>query len=147
MSCIRDVALKEPLVDVVDKKQIVTNHCLLREIDLYTIKEDEIQFVSQFSLRVERDDYVQAFVTYFTIDFSKCHTKVAFSTGKFDCNWLFHTLLSLLTELLLPLFHSPGRQLHALEADRVLHGRLADLQEGRKYQRPVQSDSEQRQSA
>lgn len=30
MSCIRNVAIKEPLVDVVDPKQVVTNTCLLK---------------------------------------------------------------------------------------------------------------------
>lgn len=30
MSCIRNVAIKEPLVDVVDQKQVVTNACLLK---------------------------------------------------------------------------------------------------------------------
>uniref|UniRef100_A0A2R8MD33 Protein arginine N-methyltransferase domain-containing protein n=1 Tax=Callithrix jacchus TaxID=9483 RepID=A0A2R8MD33_CALJA len=31
MSCIKDVAIKEPLVDVVDPKQLVTNACLIKE--------------------------------------------------------------------------------------------------------------------
>jgi hypothetical protein len=30
MSCIRKVAITEPLVDVVEAKQIVTNSCLLK---------------------------------------------------------------------------------------------------------------------
>jgi len=30
MSCIRKVAVNEPLVDVVDPKQIVTNACLVK---------------------------------------------------------------------------------------------------------------------
>lgn len=30
MSCIRNVAMKEPLVDVVDPKQVVTNCCLVK---------------------------------------------------------------------------------------------------------------------
>jgi protein arginine N-methyltransferase 1 len=35
MSSIRKVAISEPLVDVVDPKQIVTNSCLVKEVDLY----------------------------------------------------------------------------------------------------------------
>lgn len=30
MSCIKEVAIKEPLVDVVDPKQLVSNSCLIR---------------------------------------------------------------------------------------------------------------------
>nr|AQT40939.1 protein arginine N-methyltransferase 1 transcript variant 32 [Homo sapiens] len=40
MSCIKDVAIKEPLVDVVDPKQLVTNACLIkRDLD-FTIDLD-----------------------------------------------------------------------------------------------------------
>lgn len=97
MSCIREMALKEPLVDVVDSKQVVTSHFMMREIDLYTIKEDEIAFDVPFALRVHKDDYVQAFVAYFTIEFSKCHTKIAFSTGN---SYDFHTLFQMNFQLM-----------------------------------------------
>ncbi|XP_072311174.1 protein arginine N-methyltransferase 8-B isoform X2 [Eucyclogobius newberryi] len=60
MSCIRNVAIKEPLVDMVDPKQIVTNSCLLK---------------------IQRNDYVHALVTYFNIEFTKCHKKTGFSTA------------------------------------------------------------------
>ena len=33
MSCIREVAVSEPLVDVVSSKQIVTNSCLVKVTD------------------------------------------------------------------------------------------------------------------
>ena len=39
MSAIRKVALTEPIVDVVDRNQIVTNHCLIKEIDIQTVKK------------------------------------------------------------------------------------------------------------
>lgn len=35
MSCIRDVAMKEPLVDIVDPKQVVTNACLIKVCRLF----------------------------------------------------------------------------------------------------------------
>ncbi|XP_043222011.1 protein arginine N-methyltransferase 1-like isoform X2 [Amphibalanus amphitrite] len=81
MSCIREVAVSEPLVDVVDPKQIVTNSCLLKEVDLATITKEELAFTAPFALKVRRSDYIQAFVTYFNIEFTKCHKRVGFSTG------------------------------------------------------------------
>lgn len=30
MSCVKDVAIQEPLVDVVEPKQVVTNSCLIK---------------------------------------------------------------------------------------------------------------------
>lgn len=81
MSSIRKTAITEPLVDVVDPNQIVSNNALLREVDLYTVKVEDLTFTSPFQLVVRRNDYVQALVTFFTIDFSKCHKRTSFSTG------------------------------------------------------------------
>merc|ERR1711902_455252 len=65
MSSIRKVALTEPIVDVVDRNQVVTNNCLIREIDIQTIKKEEIPFQSAFRLQIRRNDYIQALVTFF----------------------------------------------------------------------------------
>ncbi|XP_053112278.1 protein arginine N-methyltransferase 8 isoform X4 [Hemicordylus capensis] len=81
MTCIRDVAMKEPLVDIVDPKQVVTNACLVKEVDIYTVKQEELAFTSAFCLQIQRNDYIHALVTYFNIEFTKCHKKMGFSTG------------------------------------------------------------------
>ncbi|XP_059361021.1 protein arginine N-methyltransferase 8-B-like isoform X3 [Carassius carassius] len=60
MTCIRNVAMMEPLVDIVDPKQVVTNSCLIK---------------------IQRNDYVHALITYFNIEFTKCHKKTGFSTA------------------------------------------------------------------
>merc|ERR1739844_507758 len=54
MSCIKKVALQEPLVDVVDRNQVVTNSCLLKEIDIQTCTKDDIPFDSPFNLQIKR---------------------------------------------------------------------------------------------
>jgi len=107
MSCIKNVALQEPLVDVVDRNQVVANSCLLKEIDIQTCTKDDIPFDSPFSLVVKRNDYVQALVTFFNIEFTKCHKRVGFSTAP-----------------------EAPYTLHPLEADRLLPGGLRHLQEG-----------------
>merc|ERR1711935_842140 len=81
MSAIRKVALTEPLVDVVDRNQVVSNNCLVREIDIQTITKEDIPFESPFHLTVRRNDYVQALVTFFNIEFTHCHKRVGFSTA------------------------------------------------------------------
>ena len=70
MSAIRKVALTEPLVDVVDRNQVVTNNCLIKEIDIQTIKKEEIPFESPFHLQIRRNDYVQV-IYFFTYSFYK----------------------------------------------------------------------------
>ncbi|XP_046889130.1 protein arginine N-methyltransferase 8-B [Hypomesus transpacificus] len=81
MTCIRNVAMKEPLVDIVDSKHVVTNSCLVKEIDIYTVKTEDLSFTSAFCLQINRNDYVHALVTYFNIEFTKCHKKTGFSTA------------------------------------------------------------------
>jgi len=80
MSCIRKTAISEPLVDVVDPKQVVSNACLVKEVDIYTVKEEDLTFRAPFHMTCRRNDYVQALVTYFNIEFTKCHKRTGFST-------------------------------------------------------------------
>jgi len=81
MASIRKVAISEPLVDVVDANQVVTNSCILREVDLYTANVNDLTFSSPYTLSVRRNDYIQALVTYFTVEFTKCHKRTGFSTS------------------------------------------------------------------
>ncbi|XP_059485549.1 protein arginine N-methyltransferase 1 isoform X2 [Neocloeon triangulifer] len=81
MSSIRKTAISEPLVDIVDPKQVVTNASMVKEVDLYTVKKEELSFSSPFHLQVRRNDYVQALVTFFNIEFTKCHMRIGFSTA------------------------------------------------------------------
>lgn len=60
----------------------------LQEVDIYTVKTEELSFTSAFCLQIQRNDYVHALVTYFNIEFTKCHKKMGFSTGEFLVNFL-----------------------------------------------------------
>jgi protein arginine N-methyltransferase 1 len=80
-SCIKDIALREPLVDTVDLKAVVSDPCLLKKIDLLTAKKEDLTFDSPFELTCTRDDYVHAFLAWFDISFECTHKKVKFSTG------------------------------------------------------------------
>lgn len=81
MSSIRKVAITEPLVDVVDSKQIVSNAFMVKEVDLYTVTKGDLDFSSNFALTMRRNDFVQALVTYFNVEFTKCHKRLGFSTS------------------------------------------------------------------
>jgi len=81
MSCIKEMALVEPLVEVCDPHQVISDAYNILDIDLYTTTKEELDFTSKFELRFSRDDYCHALVSFFTVDFSKSHTKIRFSTG------------------------------------------------------------------
>merc|ERR1711981_1019193 len=75
MSAIRQIALSELLVDVVDAKQVVTDSCMMKEIDLKTVKVEELNFKVPFTIRSRRNDYIHAFVCFFNVEFSACHKR------------------------------------------------------------------------
>lgn len=81
MSVIKEQALLEPLVDTCDPKQIITDAAPILDIDLYTVRKEDLDFTTPFTLTVSRDDYFHAFVAYFTCEFSRTHTKLKFSTS------------------------------------------------------------------
>jgi len=81
MSCIKEMALLEPLVDTCDGQQVISDTCKILDIDLYTVTKEDLDFESDFKINVSRDEYCHALVSYFNVEFSKTHTKLRFSTG------------------------------------------------------------------
>ena len=53
----------------------------MKEIDLYTVQKADLTFDSPFHLTVKRNDFIQALVTYFNVEFTKCHKRLGFSTS------------------------------------------------------------------
>ncbi|TIC12187.1 hypothetical protein E3Q14_01865 [Wallemia mellicola] len=81
-SCIKDIALREPLVDCVDLKSVVTNPTPIKEIDINTVKKEDLQFQASWKLECTRDDYIHAFLGWFDCSFPTPNGKpVRFSTG------------------------------------------------------------------
>jgi protein arginine N-methyltransferase 1 len=80
--CMKDIALREPLVDTVKSHQVITSSGIFKEIDLCTCtKEDVMKFVGNFEIKVEKTDIMHALVVYFDCGFTQGHKKVYFSTG------------------------------------------------------------------
>jgi protein arginine N-methyltransferase 1 len=81
MSCIKKLAIQEPLVDVVEANQVMTGPCRIFTVDIATVKQEELAFRAPWRLVATRDDYCHALVVSFDIEFSKCHKKIYFSTA------------------------------------------------------------------
>ena len=80
LTAIRSLLASDFLL-VTPNTQVVTNSCLIKEIDIQTCTKEDIPFTSPFHLQIKRNDYMQALVTYFNIEFTKCHKRVGFSTA------------------------------------------------------------------
>jgi hypothetical protein len=81
MTCIKQLAQLEPLVDCCDPEQVMTDSAQLLEIDLYTTTKEQLDFQSKFEIKASRTDYAHALVCYFNVEFSKTHNKLKMSTG------------------------------------------------------------------
>jgi len=82
MTPLRDVAMREPVVDVVEPKQIVTDAVPIYSVDLLTCaRSEELSFRSSFKLTARRDDYLHGLVAYFECAFTQVHKPIGFSTS------------------------------------------------------------------
>ncbi|XP_055339934.1 protein arginine N-methyltransferase 1-like [Paramacrobiotus metropolitanus] len=81
MTHMRNHALSEPLVDTVDARQIVTNHSMLIDIDMYKVTVANKTFGVDFDLVAKRDDYIHALVVWFSVDFTRCHRNIRLTTS------------------------------------------------------------------
>jgi type I protein arginine methyltransferase len=81
MSCIKHVALTEPLVDTVDCEQVMSNVSAVFSIDMNTVTVEELSFAVPFKITAVRNDYCHALVAFFDVEFSRCHKPVSFNTG------------------------------------------------------------------
>lgn len=60
--------------------QVVTDSYCLKEVDLMKCPSD-FSFETPFSLTVNRQDYIYAFITYFDVVFKQCHYPFVLSTS------------------------------------------------------------------
>jgi len=84
MSCIKASVLAEPLVDFFDKKSINSSICRVFEVDLYTVKKEELDYSNEYELTFFRKDTVHAFAAWFDCHFDKLPNKVTLSTSPFN---------------------------------------------------------------
>ena len=83
MTPIRDIALKEPVVDVVEAKAVVTDSVPILHLDILTCTKEQLGFASSFALKANRNDYIHGLVAYFECAFTQVHKPIGFSTTPF----------------------------------------------------------------
>eukprot|EP00041_Stephanoeca_diplocostata_P012417 m.207931 g.207931 ORF g.207931 m.207931 type:complete len:353 (+) comp18950_c0_seq3:199-1257(+) len=84
MSCIKEIATLEPLVDVVPYQQVVTDFCTVLDLDCLTCTVDDLSFSAPFTLTANRDDYIHAIVAHFDCQFGFSHTPIELRTGPME---------------------------------------------------------------
>lgn len=112
MNTIKELALIEPLVDEVYNNTICTNEVPILNVDIMTVKKEDLDFKSNFTLNVTRNDYIHAFVVYFDCEFSFGTKRFTLSTCIFfNFIYIFYILY----------FDSSTQKCYSLEANSLLY--------------------------
>ncbi len=64
MDCLTPTVMREPLIDIVNQEMISTTQSKVLELDLCTMKPNDVEFSSEYSLEVLYDDKVHAMVAW-----------------------------------------------------------------------------------
>lgn len=83
-SCVKKLAMLEPLVDTVDADSVISTSQPFFSIDLNTVKVEDLTFSAPFEIEFTRNEFCHALVAYFDVEFSGCHKKIRFGTGPMD---------------------------------------------------------------
>jgi protein arginine N-methyltransferase 1 len=83
MSVIKEIAITEPVVDVVDAKALVTDSVPILSLDILTCTKEDAEFTSKFKLKAQRNEYIHGLVAYFECAFTQVHKPIGFSTAPF----------------------------------------------------------------
>ncbi|XP_063376630.1 protein arginine N-methyltransferase 1-like [Cydia fagiglandana] len=80
MNCMKSEVVREASVDVVGSKNILSEPCVVKDIDINTCNTDVMDFTSTFKLPITKDGSLTSLVGYFDTFFD-LPSKVSFSTG------------------------------------------------------------------
>lgn len=81
MNSMRHCVLIEPVVDVVENDNILSSPVPVFEANLEKIRKEDLSFVSNFKMQVNRKDLFHGFVGWFEVGFTHCHKPVTLSTS------------------------------------------------------------------
>ncbi|KAM4845430.1 protein arginine N-methyltransferase 3 isoform 1-T1 [Thomomys bottae] len=82
MSCMKKAVIPEAIVEVLDPKTLISDSCSIKHIDCHTTSISDLEFSSDFTMKITKSSMCTAVVGYFDIYFEKnCHSRVMFSTG------------------------------------------------------------------
>jgi protein arginine N-methyltransferase 3 len=84
MSCMKEDALKEPYITIVDEYGLISSSDVIKKFDLTSIKSCELDFEAKFSLTVTQDGHCNGLVGYFDVGFEVMTYRVYFSTSPQD---------------------------------------------------------------
>merc|ERR1712227_505964 len=66
---------------VVDLREVMTNQCLLKEIDLNTVNREDLHCIAPFELSITKKGYIRSVALHYSIRFTRGIKRIKFSSG------------------------------------------------------------------
>jgi type I protein arginine methyltransferase len=83
MSCLAPTVMREPLVDVVPSKGVLSSSCKVLELDLCTMKPSDVEFACGYQVKINYDDKVHGLIGWWDASFSNLPNQQLLSTSPF----------------------------------------------------------------
>ena len=83
MKCMKKWVLSEPIVDPIDKDDLLSESAKFLDIDLETVTLPQLDFEEQFQLNIDTQGGLYGFATWFDCDFSHGVKKITLSTSPY----------------------------------------------------------------
>lgn len=83
MTCLRPTVLSEPLIDICESQYIITDKCNVFDIDIYTVKKEDLDFTASYTLNFKNSDNLSGIISWFDIRFDRLPNPVEFSTSPY----------------------------------------------------------------
>lgn len=81
MSCLTPTVLREPLVEPVEGRNVMTSSSKILELNLCTMKPSDVEFSSEYRLKTRYDDKIHALVVWWDCYFSNLKNPVKLTTS------------------------------------------------------------------
>jgi protein arginine N-methyltransferase 1 len=83
-SCIKALAFREPIVDSVDAEALISESACIYSLDLLTCEVSDLDFSTNWEVKITLNDYAHALIGWFDVEFSACHKPIRFSTAPYS---------------------------------------------------------------
>jgi len=83
MSVMTPTVMKEPLVDVVNSDMLMSDSCKVLDLDLVTMKKEDVNFSNNYRLRMNYNDRVHGLIAWFDTPFTRLTRPNLLSTSPF----------------------------------------------------------------
>ena len=89
MQCMKHAVMKEACVELIEGTNLISNECKVLDLDLYTCTQSDLEFSTEYSVRITQNNTVHGLVAWFDCGFENLTHPVVLTTSPYkkDTHW------------------------------------------------------------